>query len=209
MDYDILIKFLLSAALGGLIGLEREYQNKSAGFRTLILISVGSCMFTTLSILIGGPENADRIASNIITGIGFLGAGVIFRGENRVIGITTAASIWVVAAIGMSVGAGYYIIATIASVLIVAVLAFLYYIERRIDEANKMKTYTIAYLWNETVFRDFEKQFRDHGLKCKSIKQIKKKESMTGTWEAYGKSANHEAFIAAVLRDQRVECFEF
>ena len=101
-------------------GLEREFRSKSAGFRTIIMISIGACFFTIMSKAIGSPNNEDRIASNIVTGIGFLGAGVIFRGgENRVSGITTAATIWTVAAVGMGIGAGYYFAAASASVLII------------------------------------------------------------------------------------------
>src|SRR5262249_33409635 len=107
-SYEILIRFVLAAIWGGLVGAEREYRSKAAGFRTMIMISMGSCLFTMLSILIGG-STPDRIASNIVTGIGFLGAGVIFRGETKVNGSTTAASIWAVAAVGMGIGGGYYV----------------------------------------------------------------------------------------------------
>ena len=86
-------QILLAAVLGAFIGAEREYRNKSAGFRTVILITVGSAIITILSIHIGG-NNPDRIAANIVQGIGFLGAGAIFRDENRVSGLTTAATIW-------------------------------------------------------------------------------------------------------------------
>ncbi|HEX7844380.1 MAG TPA: MgtC/SapB family protein, partial [Chitinophagaceae bacterium] len=93
MDTEIILRFLLAALWGGVVGAEREYRSKSAGFRTMIMISVGSCFFTMMSAFIGAGNNPDRIASNIVTGIGFLGAGVIFRGDNRVNGITTAATI--------------------------------------------------------------------------------------------------------------------
>lgn len=104
MHSEILIRFLLAAVCGGIIGAEREYRSKSAGFRTMIMIAIGACLFTMMSEQIGGVGNPDRIASNIVTGIGFLGAGVIFRGENRVNGITTAASIWG----GLCTGYGYW-----------------------------------------------------------------------------------------------------
>ena len=78
MDFEIFLRFLLAALWGGMVGIEREYRSKSAGFRTMIMISIGSCLFTMLSVRIGMPGNPDRIASNIVTGIGFLGAGVIF-----------------------------------------------------------------------------------------------------------------------------------
>ena len=101
----IIEKLLLSILVGGAIGVEREYRSKSAGFRTLTLICLGSALFTIFSELIGVGNNPDRIASNIATGIGFVGAGVIFKGDFGVNGITTAAMIWVTAALGMGIGA--------------------------------------------------------------------------------------------------------
>src|SRR5262249_41653892 len=143
MDYEVLIRFLFAALWGGLVGAEREYRSKSAGFRTMIMISMGSCLFTMLSQKIGFPGNPDRIASNIVTGIGFLGAGVIFRGENRVTGITTAATIWAVAAVGMGIGGGFYWASAYISVLILVVLIVLPYLEKVIDQLNQLKEYTI------------------------------------------------------------------
>lgn len=89
-DYQ---RLALSLIIGAVIGAEREYRSKSAGLRTMVLVCVGSCLFTILSIRIGANTSTDRIASNIITGIGFLGAGVIFKETNRVTGITTATTI--------------------------------------------------------------------------------------------------------------------
>ncbi len=112
---DIVIKLALAVLIGGMIGAEREYRSKSAGFRTLTLICLGSTIFTIFSQIIGagaapGSGNPDRIASNIVTGIGFVGAGVIFKGDgtgSKVSGITTAAMIWVTAGLGIAIGAGY------------------------------------------------------------------------------------------------------
>src|SRR5215207_8430240 len=117
-SFDVLlIRFLLVILVGGLIGAEREYRSKSAGFRTMILICLGSFLFTTFSIHISGSTN-DRIASNIVTGIGFLGAGVIFKSDNRINGITTAATIWAVAALGMGIADGAYSPIIICTVVI-------------------------------------------------------------------------------------------
>src|SRR5690349_13848227 len=115
-----ILRLLLAAVIGGVIGAEREYRSKSAGFRTLMLICMGSCLFTILSIAIG-KDSSDRIASNIVTGIGFIGAGVIFQTGNNVNGITTAASVWVTAALGMTAGAGYYLAAILGCLLVFAI----------------------------------------------------------------------------------------
>jgi len=119
------LRLLLAAFLGGIIGFQREKANKPAGLRTHILICLGSALFTVVSAL-GFTGNVDpsRIAAGVVTGIGFIGAGVIFRGMrgDKVMGITTAASIWVTAAIGIAAGAGLYIIASVVAMVTVLVL---------------------------------------------------------------------------------------
>jgi putative Mg2+ transporter-C (MgtC) family protein len=122
----ILFRLLLAAGLGAAIGLEREYRMKPAGLRTNILIALGSALFTITSIQlaeIGGTP--DRIAAGIVTGMGFLGGGAILRSGTHVQGMTTAATIWVNAAIGMAAGTGQYALATIATAMALVVLAVL------------------------------------------------------------------------------------
>src|SRR5579862_2525102 len=133
---DIIIKLLLSLLVGGLIGAEREYHSKSAGFRTLTLICIGATLFTVFSQLIGDPGNRDRIASNIATGIGFVGAGVIFKGDFGVNGITTAAMIWATAALGMGIGAGYELVSVLGCALILIMLFVFGLMERKIDRKS-------------------------------------------------------------------------
>ena len=123
---DVLLRLLLAAALGALLGLEREYRRKPAGLRTNILIGVGSALFAIVSIEIGRASSTpDRIAAQIVTGIGFLGAGAILRSRGGIHGLTTAATIWVNAAIGIAAGAGLYAVASIAAGLTLAVLVLL------------------------------------------------------------------------------------
>src|SRR6202020_2908093 len=103
-------RLLLACSLGGLVGLERELNPKSAGVRTNLLICMGAGFFTLLSAVIAGDGSANRgqVASNIVQGIGFLGAGLILHNRSRVSGLASAASVWVVASIGMACGAGFY-----------------------------------------------------------------------------------------------------
>jgi putative Mg2+ transporter-C (MgtC) family protein len=115
----IVARLALAALLGAFIGLERELRGNPAGIRTLSLVTLGACLFTEVSLLIGA---GDRIAAQIVTGIGFLGAGVIFREGAGVKGITTAATVWGAAAIGMAIGRELYVAAILGSVLIVALL---------------------------------------------------------------------------------------
>ena len=131
---DVFLRLVLAAALGGAIGAEREYRHKSAGLRTNILIALGSALFSVLSIEVGSAGGTpDRIAAQIITGVGFLGAGAILRTGGDVHGLTTAATIWVNVAIGMAAGIGAFGVATGATAITLAVLALLPFIERFFD----------------------------------------------------------------------------
>ncbi len=208
--YDqILTRLLLAAVCGGLVGIEREYRSKSAGFRTMILISIGSCLFTMLSMYIGAGSNPDRIASNIVTGIGFLGAGVIFRGDNRVNGITTAATIWAVAAVGMGVGGGYYWMAAITCTLILIVLALLPYFESIIDRVNQWKSYTIDCDFSYGKRQLYEQLLVKHKLKFRLINQAKKGSELSFTWETRGHAKNHEQFIDEIMNEPSVKLFQY
>ena len=209
MDYEILARFLLAALWGGIVGAEREYRSKSAGFRTMIMISMGSCFFTMMSMWIGTANNPDRIASNIVTGIGFLGAGVIFRGDNRVNGITTAAAIWAVAAVGMGIGAGYYFASASASVLILIVLAVLPYCERIIDKLNQSKIYLINCDFSENVVPKFEQLLKQNNLKYKLTNQVKEGNDLSTTWQVQGHAKSHQQFIAIMTKEEMVKRFEY
>ena len=127
---EIIGRMLLAGALGGLIGLERELRGNPAGIRTIALVTLGACLFTDISRMMGGD---DRVAAGIVTGIGFIGAGVVFREGTGVKGITTAATIWAAAAIGMAVGIELYIVA-IASTLIIFVLLWARPLTQALDE---------------------------------------------------------------------------
>jgi putative Mg2+ transporter-C (MgtC) family protein len=132
---EAILRLALAAALGGAIGLEREYHHKPAGLRTNMLIALGSALFSILSVELGaGAGSPDRIAAQVVTGIGFLGAGAILRSGENIHGLTTAATIWVNAAIGMAAGLGSYVVAAGAAMLTLTVLAIVPFIERRFEE---------------------------------------------------------------------------
>jgi len=209
ISYEMLIQFLMAAIWGGLVGLEREYRSKAAGFRTMIMISIGSCFFTMMSIMIGGTSNPDRIASNIVTGIGFLGAGVIFRGETRVNGITTAATIWAVAAVGMGIGAGYYLYSAIASVFILIVLAILPRIERRVDNFNQYRTYKIQCTYSTDVKAHFESILRASHLKYSLVNELKEGNRLSITWQVNGHVKDHRSLTDAFMNDALAEKVEY
>jgi len=142
--FIISLRILLAAVLGGLVGFEREIRGRTAGFRTHMLVCLGSALFMTTSILMSsqyghmGVVDPSRIAAGVVTGVGFLGAGAVIRFQSFVQGLTTAASIWVVAAIGLAVGAGLYKVAVVATVIVVVVL-FLSRLERRLQLKNSKR----------------------------------------------------------------------
>jgi len=136
-------RLLLACLLGALVGLEREFSRKAAGVRTNLLICMGSAFFTLLSAVLAGDGNPDkgRVASNIVQGIGFLGAGLILHNRSRISGLTSAASIWVVASIGMACGAGLYGAAAVAAMVVIMALEVVGILERR----GNLKAYSLVY----------------------------------------------------------------
>jgi putative Mg2+ transporter-C (MgtC) family protein len=133
-DAELVGRVVLAAGIGGLIGAEREMRKKSAGFRTNILIAMGSALFTILSIALPDTSgDPGRIAAQIVTGIGFLGAGAIIRTRGSVHGLTTAATVWVNAALGMAAGSGEYHVAVVGAGITLGVLLILWPIERSIE----------------------------------------------------------------------------
>ncbi|ANE52685.1 MgtC/SapB family protein [Flavisolibacter tropicus] len=206
---DVFLKQLaLVMVVGGLIGAEREFFNKSAGFRTIILICLGSYLFSIFSISISGSTN-DRIASNIVTGIGFIGAGVIYKDENRINGITTAATIWATAALGMGVAASQYLIVVISTTVILAALLLLTKLERVIDKINQSRVYKIISPYREDLLTEYEKRIKDYNLRFKRIKQTKVGDNILGSWLVLGTEKAHKQFVDSILHDPTVKEFEF
>jgi len=130
-DFELLGRLLLAAVLGGAIGAERELNDQPAGLRTHMLLTTGACLFTLISAYgFGGNTDPSRIAAQIVTGIGFLGGGAIVRDGLTVKGVTTAASIWATASVGVAIGAGSYVLGVGGAVLVVGTLFGL----RRVDD---------------------------------------------------------------------------
>src|SRR6188472_1311287 len=134
VDWGYALRLLLAAVLGAVIGFEREIHDHPAGMRTHLLVALGSAIFTVVSIYgFGDPDVADpsRVAAQIVTGIGFLGAGAIIKYGTSVRGLTTAASLWATAAVGMAAGTGQWILAIVASAIVVATLGPMPLVVRR------------------------------------------------------------------------------
>lgn len=179
---EIALKLLLAVALGGLVGLERESSHKPAGFRTNVLICVGATMMMILSGLIlheqeAGGDSLSRIAAGVITGIGFIGAGTIIQARGSVLGLTTAATLWAVACLGLVIGAGYYWIAIVFAALILLTLIIFGYVERQYLKKAPYR-YRIKTQQTKDMLSIIKKLASHEGLKFHQL-TIKKEEDFS------------------------------
>jgi len=189
MNEDIL-KLILSVALGGIIGLERQYREKAAGFRTIIIICLGTTVFSILSSKFGWGDPS-RIAAGIVTGIGFLGAGVIIQNRGQISGLTTAATVWYAAALGMGIGLGEYTFSIASVVLVFLILSFFPYLEKIISRFNEITSYSIILTYNKKHITELKELFFENKLKIISVKKSRKKDKIAIVWKVRGKAKNH------------------
>ena len=201
------VRLLAALLIGGIIGAEREYNGKAAGFRTMIMICVGATLFTMVSGRIGG--SGDRIAANIVNGIGFLGAGIIFREDNRVKGLTTAATVWAVSALGMCLGSGQYDIALMGFGFIIGSLLVLTGLSKRINRMNQTREYKIVTIFRNKTLNQYEKFFEECDLSPTRSRQQRTGNEIIGHWRVDGSEKNHEKCIKRLLNDPEVKEFTF
>ena len=204
-----LVKLLAALVAGGLVGAERERSRKAVGLRTLMLISTGSALFTILSIHMVGVTGNDpgRIAANIVTGIGFLGAGVILEERGRVTGLTTAATIWLSAALGMAAGMGEFILLAITTILAMVILLVFHYLEPVLATTNEVRTYVITMAVDWTKFKALKNLFKDFGLELVGHKQEKHGKTMVCTFEVSGSTRKQDKLTQKLLNDDEIkEC---
>jgi len=201
---EIIVKILLALLLGGLIGGEREVRDKSAGFRTMILISLGAALFTMLSAYLAHGDNQTGLVANIVTGIGFLGAGAILREGNHITGMTTASSIWLVAAVGMAVGVGQYTLAGVVTLAALIVLWIFPSVETRIDNLRHTRIYQVVFHPDLQTGQKLESTLVQSGLKLINRKCTKSGDQMAFTWKAIGTHKAHERFVDILLQNPEV-----
>ena len=203
LEREDLLSIAVSVLCGSIIGFGREYNNKSAGFRTIILISLGSTIFTIVSK--HGTGSDDRIAANIITGIGFIGAGVIFKDKLSVVGLTTAAVIWTTAGIGMATGIGYHLLAFCLTMLTIAVLSLFGRVEYLIDRLNHKKTINITFkdtdLNNIYLLEEF---LKDRKIKSKRLMMNKNKGKLSASLRVRGSQKQFEQLNEELIRMETV-----
>lgn len=207
---ELLIKLGAALLVGGLIGAEREFRDKAAGFRTIIFITTGATLFTIFSAVIAGTENDPaRVAANIVSGIGFLGAGAIMREEGRVAGLTTAATIWLAAAMGMGIGSGQYLLVGVGTTVVLFVLWFFPTFENWIDNIRETRTYKVYIPLESDKVNLLDDFFESFSLRVFSRHIIKNQDCLVFTWTAHGAPKNHDELIKELLSDKDVLEFDY
>ncbi|MDP1802682.1 MAG: MgtC/SapB family protein [Bacteroidota bacterium] len=211
-DYDFIfdnsVKLIVSLVLGALIGAEREYKGRNIGFRTIILITLGSTLFTILSFILGKDTDPARIASNIVTGVGFLGAGAIFREGANVRGMTTASLIWISAAIGMACGIAQYEFAILVTFTTLVILLGFTGVQKFIDRYNQERVYKIIIENNLDLKIEVEKKITSFRLKYQWLRQSKSNNDLVIEYEVRGAELNHEAFINHLSSNLNIKSFD-
>lgn len=211
-DYDFIfdnsVKLIVSLVLGALIGAEREYKGRNIGFRTIILITLGSTLFTILSFILGKDTDPARIASNIVTGVGFLGAGAIFRDGASVRGMTTASLIWISAAIGMACGIAQYEFAVLVTFTTLVILLGFTGVQQFIDRYNQEKVYKITIENDLDLKVEVEKKMVSFKLKHQWLRQTKSNDDLIIEYEVRGAEINHEAFINHITTNSAIKHFD-
>jgi putative Mg2+ transporter-C (MgtC) family protein len=207
IEADDIVKLLLALVLGGLIGWERELYDKPAGFRTNTLICVGSTLFTIFSLKIGTIPGTDssRIAAQIVSGIGFLGAGAIIRRGEAVLGLTTAATIWFVASIGMGVGAGYYVTSSVGTALALAILILFRKFENLVDRFHTTRTYHVILSAEDDAVKELGLALDECELKVLGSKQVKSDNRYLYEITLSGSKAKHNPLLDKLLKSPTVK----
>jgi len=203
---DILIKMLLAVLVGGLIGAEREFRT-GIGLRTLRLICLGATLFTVYSDIFAIDEgDPRRIAAAVVTGVGFLGAGMILRNKGGVFGLTTAATVWLVAALGMGIGMGLYVEMGVATVLVLIVLWAIPLLQR-LTHARQTLTYDVLVPLQDKNDEKLYGIMTANRLSVTDRTMSKESAGIRYTWRAYGKPENHQKAMSALADDTAVQEF--
>jgi putative Mg2+ transporter-C (MgtC) family protein len=207
MITEHLLQLFLALIIGSFIGLEREINGKVAGFRTMALICVGSAILTIISIQIGGNGSKDRIAANILTGIGFIGAGVVFKDGLNVTGITTAATIWITAALGMCVGCDNYILALEGMALTLIVLFLFDRVLNLLTHKKEHRSYSIHFK-KENMSNIIYAKLNNLGLKCIKKFETKDDNKIKLSINLFGSKEKIEEFNHFLLEAENVKSFD-
>ena len=209
---ELMLQVGLATLLGGAIGLERELGGKPAGLRTNILICIGSVLYTHLSIAMlsaiagGGGTGTDptRVAGQIVTGVGFIGAGTILHARGAVVGLTSAATIWVVAAIGVALGSGYYLEGIATTLVVLVVLAGLGRVELLVERQAMRSTITIHAHPGPTVLEDLEGLVRRAGLEINAVSSRQENVDLVIEFNIRGSKRLHDQVMITLVHHEHV-----
>jgi len=209
---ELMLQVGLATLLGGAIGLERELGGKPAGLSTNILICIGSVLYTHLSIAMlsaiagGGGTGTDptRVAGQIVTGVGFIGAGTILHARGAVVGLTSAATIWVVAAIGVALGSGYYLEGIATTLVVLVVLAGLGRVETLVERQAMRSTITIHAHPGPTVLEDLEALVRRAGLEISAVSSRQENVDLVIEFNIRGSKRLHDQVMITLLHHDHV-----
>ena len=194
--------------IGAVIGLEREFRAKPAGFRTMIFICVGSCLYTILSKE-SNTVSPDRIASNIVTGVGFIGAGVIFKEGISVNGLTTSALIWIIAALGMAIGYKNYPIAIVVTSMVVIALFVLEPVQRFINRFHKVKDYKIKTSdTTDALKNEMESFFESHDISYRCVKMNKENNEAIYVYRIGAPKDDYDIVNEFLLKHKSINSFD-
>ncbi|HEV2669987.1 MAG TPA: MgtC/SapB family protein [Gemmatimonadales bacterium] len=209
---DLMLQLGLATVLGGAIGLERELGGKPAGLRTNILICIGSVLYTHLSLamltgstgaILAGTDTT-RVAAQIVTGVGFIGAGTILHARGAVVGLTSAATIWVVAAIGIALGSGYYLEGVGTTLVVLVVLAGLGRAEKIVQSHSMRSTITIHARQGPTVLEDLETLVRRTGLEIVTVSNRQENVDLVIELELRGSKRLYDQAVVTLLHHNHV-----
>lgn len=199
LQNEDIIKLLIAILVGSIIGAEREYRDKVAGLRTNIFICVGATIFALLSSKFGAGADPTRIAANIVSGVGFLGAGAILRERGRVVGLTTAATIWLTAALGMGIAVGEYVLVAGTTIVMLAVLLIFPYVESAIGRLSYTRIYKIAFPVECDDKKLVAELLKDCRLRTWDHIRSKREKTIRVSFTASGRGAAHEKFMSKMF----------
>lgn len=208
IDYELAFRLGLSFFIGTVIGLERELRSKAAGLRTMIMICLGSTIFTEISLSIS-DISPDRVAASVITGIGFLGAGVIFKDGLSINGITTATTIWICAALGMAVGVSEYFVAFLGSVAVLIVLILFEKVKLFISKFHQARTYKIVTQKNSLSDHTLEEKIKGFNLRFQKNRDFQNSNYRHFYYEVFGREEALEQFNTYLRNEPSIQSFEY
>lgn len=198
ISQGVIGRMLMACAMGALVGWEREKRHKASGLRTNILICMGAALFTILSGVLAGDTSPNRgqVASNIVQGIGFLGAGLILHSRTRVLGLTSAATVWVVAAVGMACGAGLYMEAAIATAIVYTALRFIGLLESKASWKRFPMLYEVRGTDDNQMFAEILSVLDREHLRLRIVERDKLGVQERVTFSISASSVRHKQLLA-------------